>query len=115
VTARFNLNLLARINRELDGTLPVEAFRHRALWNEKLSRIEMHLEATRDVAFEIGGTPFSMRAGETIHTENSHKYGARDARFLLLAAGWTPLEEWTDEGERFSLVLARAELDRFAP
>jgi L-histidine N-alpha-methyltransferase len=115
VTAEFNLNLLNRINRELDGTIPLDAFRHRAIWNEKLSRIEMHLEAVRDVSFEVAGERFSMAAGETIHTENSHKYGERDARLLLLAGGWTPVEEWTDEEARFALVLARAEPERSAP
>jgi L-histidine Nalpha-methyltransferase len=115
VTAEFNLNLLARINRELDGDIPVEAFRHRAIWNERLSRIEMHLQAGRDVAFRVAGTHFSMSAGETIHSENSHKYGERDARLLLLAGGWTPVEEWADEEARFALVLARAEPERFAP
>lgn len=115
VTAQFNLNLLVRINRELDGRIPVDAFRHRALWNEALSRIEMHLEAVRDLSFEVAGTAFSMAAGETIHTENSHKYGERDARLLLLAGGWTPAEEWTDEEARFALVLARAEPHRSAP
>jgi dimethylhistidine N-methyltransferase len=115
VTAEFNLNLLTRINRELAGDIPVEAFRHRGLWNERLSRIEMHLEAARDVAFEVAGRRFSMSAGETIHTENSHKYGERDARLLLLAGGWTPVEEWTDEEARFALVLARAEPERSAP
>jgi L-histidine Nalpha-methyltransferase len=115
ITAEFNLNLLHRINRELTGTVPTEAFRHRASWNEALSRIEMHLEAVRDVDFEVDGIGFAMRAGETIHTENSHKYGSRDARFMLLAGGWTPREQWTDEPERFSLFLAEAEPERFAP
>ncbi|MGZ8285210.1 MAG: L-histidine N(alpha)-methyltransferase [Allosphingosinicella sp.] len=115
VTAEFNLNLLVRINRELGGDIPVEAFRHRAVWNEKRSRIEMHLEATRDVAFQVAGSPFSMSAGQTVHTENSHKYGERDARLLLLAGGWTPVEEWTDEEARFALVLAKAEPERSAP
>jgi dimethylhistidine N-methyltransferase len=115
VTAEFNLNILHRINRELGGDIPVDAFRHRAMWNEKLSRIEMHLEAVRDIAFEAAGTLFSMAAGETVHTENSHKYGERDARLLLLAGGWTPVEEWTDDEARFALVLARAEPERSAP
>jgi L-histidine Nalpha-methyltransferase len=114
-TAQFNLNLLVRINRELDGDIPLEAFRHRAVWNDGLSRIEMHLEAARDVAFEVAGNRFSMAAGETIHSENSHKYGERDARLLLLAGGWTPVEEWTDDDARFALVLARAEPERSAP
>jgi L-histidine N-alpha-methyltransferase len=115
VTAEFNLNLLTRINRELAGDIPVEAFRHRAVWNDRLSRIEMHLQATRDVGFRVAGVPFSMSAGETVHSENSHKYGERDARLLLLAGGWTPVEEWTDEEARFALVLARAEAERSAP
>jgi dimethylhistidine N-methyltransferase len=115
VTAGFNLNLLERINRELVGDIPVEAFRHRAVWNDRLSRIEMHLQAERDIGFEVAGRHFTMRAGETIHTENSHKYGERDARLLLLAGGWTPAEEWTDEEARFALVLARAEPERSAP
>ncbi|HEU0135620.1 MAG TPA: L-histidine N(alpha)-methyltransferase [Allosphingosinicella sp.] len=115
ITAEFNLNLLARINRELGGDIPLEAFRHRAVWNDRLSRIEMHLEALRDVGFEVAGRPFEMRAGETIHSENSHKYGERDARLLLLAGGWTPVEEWTDEESRFALVLAKAEPERSAP
>jgi dimethylhistidine N-methyltransferase len=115
VTAQFNLNLLTRINRELGGDIPVEAFRHRAIWNERLSRIEMHLQASRDVGFKVAGRHFTMSSGETLHTENSHKYGERDARLLLLAGGWTPVEEWTDEEARFALVLARAELERAAP
>jgi dimethylhistidine N-methyltransferase len=115
ITAEFNLNLLERINRELGGDIPVEAFRHRALWNDRLSRIEMHLEAVRDVGFQVFRSHFSMSAGETIHTENSHKYGERDARLLLLAGGWTPVQEWTDEEARFALVLARAEPERSAP
>lgn len=115
VTASFNLNLLHRINAELDGDIPVDGFRHRALWNDDLSRIEMHLEAVRDVAFNICGRRFAFRQGETIHTENSHKYGHRDSRILLRAAGWGVVAEWTDEREWFSILLAEAEPARFAP
>jgi dimethylhistidine N-methyltransferase len=115
ITAGFNLNLLERINRELRGDIPIGAFRHRAVWNDRLSRIEMHLQATCDVGFEVDGHYFAMSAGETVHTENSHKYGERDARLLLLAGGWTPVEEWTDAEARFALVLARAEPERSAP
>jgi L-histidine N-alpha-methyltransferase len=115
VTAAFNLNLLERINRELDADIPVASFRHRALWNPGRSRIEMHLEAAADVRFQVAGRPFTMRAGETIHTENSHKYGSRDARLLLLAAGWHAVAEWTDPDENFALYLAEAEPTRFAP
>jgi len=115
VTAEFNLNLLHRINGELDGKIPVDAFRHRAIWNDALSRIEMHLEAVRDVAFTVAGQPFDFRAGDTIHTENSHKYGYRDSRLLLRAAGWGLIGEWTDDKEWFSIILAEAEPPRFAP
>jgi len=115
VTAEFNLNLLARINRELDGDIPIEAFRHEARWNDILSRIEMHLVATRDVGFSIAGRPFHFVEGSSIHTENSHKYGPRGGRVLLLAGGWTPVAEWTDEAGDFAVVLAVAEPERFAP
>jgi dimethylhistidine N-methyltransferase len=115
VTARFNLNLLDRINRELGGDIPVDAFRHEARWNDMLSRIEMHLVATTDVEFRVGGQPFAFRSGESIHTENSHKYGRRGARLLLLAGGWTPIAEWTDPAGDFAVVLAEAQPNRFAP
>jgi dimethylhistidine N-methyltransferase len=115
VTAQFNLNLLERINRELDGTIPVEAFRHRAIWNDDRARIEMHLEAVRDVRFMVEDRPFEMAAGETIHTENSHKYGPRDARLLLRSGGWTPIAEWTDPDDQFALYLAEAQAPRPAP
>lgn len=108
VTARFNLNLLERINRELDGDIPVDAFRHRAIWNDAMARIEMHLEAVRDCRFTVAGVRFEMAAGETIHTENSHKYGDRDARLLLRAGGWTPIGEWSDPDDLFLIVLAEA-------
>ena len=108
VTAEFNLNLLHRINRELDGNIPVNAFRHVARWNDAEARIEMHLEATRDVAFSVDGHAFAIAAGKTIHTENSHKYGSRDARLLLHAGGWTPVSEWTDRQGWFALILAEA-------
>ena len=115
VTAEFNLNLLERINRELDGDIPVDAFRHEARWNDILSRIEMHLVATRDVEFSIAGRDFRFDKGSSIHTENSHKYGERGARVLLLAGGWTPLAEWTDPAGDFAEILAVAEPERFAP
>jgi L-histidine Nalpha-methyltransferase len=115
VTAAFNLNLLHRINRELDGTLDVSAFRHSARWNDTAARIEMHLEAVRDLAFAVAGARFTIAAGETIHTENSHKYGPRDAALLLRAGGWTPIAEWTDPDDLFALLLAEARPDPAAP
>ncbi|WOK35234.1 L-histidine N(alpha)-methyltransferase [Sphingomonas sp. C3-2] len=115
VTARFDLNLLARINRELQGTIPLDAFRHKVVWNDFDSRVEMHLEAQRDITFRIAGQDFAMHAGETIHSENSHKYGARDSRMLLRAGGWSPLYEWSDARDFFTLVLARARARPLAP
>nr|WP_260484489.1 L-histidine N(alpha)-methyltransferase [Sphingomicrobium flavum] len=115
VTAAFNMNLITRINRELDGTIPDGAFAHEARWNEMLGRIEMHLVATRDVDFTVEGEPFHFAKGATIHTENSHKYGPRAARTLLLAGGWTPTHEWTDPDDDFALILAEAQPNRFAP
>ena len=112
VTAAFNLNLLRRINRELEGTIPVEGFRHVVRWNDSESRIEMHLEATYDVAFQVSGFEFGMSAGETIHTENSMKYGERDTRLLLRAGGWSPLAEWVDRDQRFAVILATASTTR---
>ena len=75
----------------------------------------MHLVAARDVEFEIEDKSFSFRSGQSIHTENSHKYGPRGARLLLLAGGWTPLAEWNAPDEDFALILAEAERERFAP
>ena len=115
VTAAFNMNLLERINRELDANIPIDRFAHVARWNDDRSRIEMHLEALDDVAFTIEGRPFAIARGETIHTENSHKYGPRDARVLLRAGGWTPIAEWTDADDRFALILAEAQPPRLAP
>lgn len=115
VTARFNLNLARRINRELAGTIPVEELRHVARWNDDFARIEMHLEAKREIEFEIAGRGFTMARGETIHTENSHKFDQRSSATLLLAGGWTPVHRWTDAAGRFSLILAEASIPRSAP
>ena len=115
VTAAFNLNLLERINRELGADIPVRWFKHRAVWNDTWSRIEMHLVATRDLSFMIAGRHFEMHADETIHTENSHKYTPRSGRQLLAAGGWTPLREWSDANQMFSLILAEARPEPIAP
>ena len=115
VTARFNLNIAERINRELDGNIPVEHLRHRAIWNNIYARIEMHLEATADLEFRVSGREFAMRKGETIHTENSHKFGRRSQNLLLLAGGWTPEARWLDKSRCFSLIMASATIPRSAP
>ena len=115
VTAAFNLNLVHRINRELVGTIPANALCHVARWNDKFARIEMHLEAVRDIAFEVSGRRFTMRKGETIHTETSHKYDLRCQSLLLGAGGWSILRRWTDGAGRFSVLLAEATTAPKAP
>ncbi|WP_126171914.1 L-histidine N(alpha)-methyltransferase [Altericroceibacterium xinjiangense] len=115
VTAEFNFNLIHRINRELGGTVPLEAFRHEARWNDIHARIEMHLVAREPVSFTVSDQRFTMDAGESIHTENSHKFDLRSSFLLLLAGGWTPRQRWTDRAGRFSLILAEASTPRTAP
>jgi dimethylhistidine N-methyltransferase len=115
VTAAFNLNLLHRINRELRGDIPLANFRHLARWNSQWRRIEMHLEALDDVEFAVSGRSFAMRKGETIHTENSHKYTADQVRLLLNAGDWTPTRLWSDPSGDFLLALAEATEQRSAP
>lgn len=115
VTAAFNLNLLERINRELGGDIPVDNFTHRALWNDVPARIEMHLVADCDMDFTVDGRRYHMAKGETIHSENSHKYGPRDANLLLRAGGWRPIVSWDDVDPAFALILAVASDCRSAP
>jgi dimethylhistidine N-methyltransferase len=115
VTAQFNLNLLHRINRELGADIDIGAFRHEARWHDMNGRMEMHLRAIRDTDFTIDGQRFAFAKGSSIHTENSHKYGPRGARLLLLAGGWSPVAEWTDDAGDFALILAEAQRNRFAP
>ncbi len=115
VTAEFNRNLVRRINRELDGDIPVEQFEHEARWNDDYARIEMHLVAQQACSFAVSDRTFAMEAGETIHTENSHKFNRRTSNMLLLAGGWEPQKRWLDEAGRFSLMLAEAKPNRSAP
>ena len=115
VTAAFNINLLERINRELGGSIPVDNFMHRASWNDVHARIEMHLVAACDMEFIVDGRAYAMAKGETIHSENSHKYGPRDANLLLRAGGWTPVRTWDDIDPAFALILSEATEFRSAP
>jgi dimethylhistidine N-methyltransferase len=103
VTARFNLNVLHRINRELGGDFDVGAFIHRAVYNRDRHRIEMHLISKKALTAEVLGNKFSFRPGESIHTENSYKYSME--RFTLLArvSGWSLIQSWTDPAGLFSV------------
>ncbi|MBO6783192.1 MAG: L-histidine N(alpha)-methyltransferase [Alphaproteobacteria bacterium] len=107
VTAAFNLNLLERINRELDGTFDTGAFTHDARWVPDPGRIEMHLVSERDQTAEVGGESFSFAAGESIYTEDSHKYDIAGFQALAAEAGWRAIEHWTDPDELFSIHLLR--------
>jgi L-histidine Nalpha-methyltransferase len=96
VTAKFNLNLLARINRELGADFELAAFEHHAFYNAERSRIEMHLASTKRQKVRIAGLTIDFRAGETIHTENSYKYSIDSFQALAHGSGWSPLAAWTD-------------------
>ncbi len=103
VTAAFNLNLLARINRELGADFVLRAFRHQAFYNEPRGRIEMHLLSLKDQRVSVGGRVIRFRAGESIHTENSCKYSVQGFRTLARDAGFEPVECWTDPEKLFSV------------
>lgn len=109
ITARFNLNLLARINRELGGNFNLDSFRHVAVWNAPESRIEMYLESTKRQVVSIGDLGLSVRfdAGERIHTENSYKFSMQMICTILQNAGFILERAWMDDREWFALHLAK--------
>src|SRR6202023_316020 len=110
VSARFNLNVLVRINRELGGNFDLSAFTHRAIYNRERHRIEMHLISRKKQTVRMLGTTFSFRPGESIHTENSYKYSIPRFAALAGASGWTVRESWTDPKAMFSRDALTAEL-----
>ncbi len=103
VTARFNLNMLARINRELGSAIDLESFQHEAVYDAVEGRIEMHLVSRIDQDVSVLGRRFHFRAGESIHTENSYKYSIEQFRDVARAAGWLPARIWTDADGKFSV------------
>ncbi len=105
VTAAFNLNILARINRELEADFELGLWRHRALWNEPESRIEMHLIASCAQRARVAGREFCFARDAAILTEYSHKYTLDDAARLAEHAGFTVREVWCDQSNYFSLQL----------
>jgi dimethylhistidine N-methyltransferase len=105
VTARFNLNLLARINRELGGDFQLQRYRHKAFYDERLGRIEMHLESAYSQFVHVAGQRFDFKPGETIHTENSYKYSVPEFQALARRARFEPQQVWTDARELFSVHL----------
>jgi len=109
ITAEFNLNLLHRLNRELDADFDVSQFRHRALWNSAESRIEMHLESTAEQSVCIAAANLNIHfaRGERIHTENSYKFTDASIGILLRDAGFDFEQTWTDKRGWYSVTLAR--------
>ena len=108
ITAAFNLNLLHRLNRELGANFDAARFRHRALWNSVESRIEMHLESTReqDVSIEDAELDLHFMRGETIHTENSYKFTEKGIRSMLGDAGFEIRRAWQDNCGWYTVALA---------
>jgi dimethylhistidine N-methyltransferase len=102
VTAEFNLNLLARINREIEPAFDLSSFRHEAIYDPREGRIEMHLVSVCAQEVAIRGRRFKFRLGETIHTENSYKYSIEQFQELARSAGWWPAGVWTDYDHDFS-------------
>jgi dimethylhistidine N-methyltransferase len=103
LTAKFNLNLLARINRELGANFNLNCFEHHAFFNRERSRIEMHLASVKRQKVKILGETIEFRAGETIHTENSYKYTPASFTALARGSGWTVQALWTDEKKYFAV------------
>lgn len=103
VTAKFNLNLLARINRELGADFNLKQFEHHAFYNRERNRIEMHLASLKRQKVKVCGETIDFRVGETIHTENSYKYSVESFGALARGNGWTPLAVWKDPENLFSV------------
>jgi dimethylhistidine N-methyltransferase len=111
ITARFNLNILARINRELGADFDLAAFRHKALWNRQASRMEMHLESLRAQTVRIADLDLAInfKKGETIHTENSYKFTDKMVRDVVADGSFLLERTWTDDQKWFAVHLARVD------
>jgi L-histidine Nalpha-methyltransferase len=109
MNAAFNLNLLARINRELGGDIDLARFAHVAFYNAEAGRMELYLESGAAQSATIAGRRFDFAAGERIHTENSYKYSIDEFRVLAARAGFRPLDVWTDPEQLFSVHYLRQE------
>lgn len=103
ITAAFNLNLLARANRELAADFDLAQWAHSAFYQPQLRRVEMHLVSRRQQAVRVAGERFEFDEGDSVHTENSYKYTVDGFQALARRAGWAPAAVWTDAARRFSL------------
>jgi dimethylhistidine N-methyltransferase len=109
VTAEFNLNLLARINRELEGDFALGGFAHEARWNERESAIEMHLVSRKPQAVSVAGSSFAFAQGETIHTETCRKFEVAGFAHAAQRSGWRVATIWSDPAELFAVFGLSAE------
>ena len=107
ITAQFNLNILRHLNRELGADFDLDGFAHDARWRPKEGRIEMHLVSTRDQTARVDGHEFKFAEGESIHTEDSHKYTIDEFHALAAEAGWRAYRHWTDADDLFSIHYLR--------
>ncbi len=107
ITAKFNLNLLVRINRELAGSFKLDTFEHHAFYNRERNRVEMHLASLKRQKVKVAGETIDFRAGETIHTENSYKYSIESLGALARGTGWQSAGAWTDDRNYFSIQAFR--------
>ena len=109
ITAKFNLNILKRINEELDGNFSLDGFEHHAIYDEKKSRVEMYLRSlsNQNVKISKADLDISLSKDELIHTENSHKFSISQIESILKESNFEKLEIWFDSQKYFSLVLAK--------
>lgn len=103
VTAAFNLNLLKRMNRELDGDFDLDGFRHLAQWNAELQRMEMHLVSQREQVVQVAGQAFHFAEGERLHTENSHKFTVESFTEMAALGGWRICHQWISDAPQVAL------------
>jgi len=103
ITAKFNMNLLVRMNKELGANFDTNTFKHSAFYHEELGRIEMHLVSLKEQTVKVGTNTILFQKGETIHTENSYKYSLSEFEQLAKAAGFTLETVWMDQEHKFSL------------
>ena len=107
ITAAFNLNLLRRINTELDGAFDISGFRHEARYNETKNRVELHIVSLEAQSVRIGALEVSFASGESIHTENCYKYSCVSFEALAAEAGWRMERVWTDKKDLFAVALLK--------
>lgn len=112
ITAKFNRNILLRINRELNGGFKPETFEHYAFYNAGQGRVEMHLISTLEQVVDVFGTAIAFSAGESIHTENSYKYSPDEFMHLAAAAGWHTEQHWLADKQLFATYLLKSSCQR---